>query len=219
MLIWDIGDFTMGIFTRFKDIVNSNINALLDKAEDPEKMLRLMIQEMEDTLIELKTSCAREMSEEIRVGEKIKEKENEARRWQERASLALDKGRDDLAREALIEKKRITEEIDKASSSFKALSESIERSKDEIKTLDEKIAQAKDKLKSLKEREERIKREQKNAGSRIQDRFDEMEERLNRMESEAFNKKSESKEDKFRDLERDEEIEKELKRMKEDKSR
>ncbi len=218
MLISIIGDLTMGIFTRFKDIVNSNINALLDKAEDPEKLLRLMIQEMEDTLVELKASCAREMSEEIRVGEKIQEKEKEAKRWQERASLALEKDKEELAREALIEKKRASEEIDKASSSFKALSDSIEKSKDEIKTLEEKIAQAKEKLKTLKEREERIKREQKNNSSKLQDRFDEMEKRLNKMESESFKKRDE-KEDKFRDLERDEEIENELRRMKEERSR
>lgn len=209
----------MGIFTRFRDIVNSNINALLDKAEDPEKMLRLMIQEMEDTLIELKASCAREMSEEIRVGARLREKEDEAKRWQDRASLALDKGKDDLAREALVEKRKVAEEIDKATSNFKALSESIDKSKDEIKTLEEKIVQAKDKLKALKEREERIKREQKNSTSKIQDRFDEMEERINRMEADSFNKRSESKEDKFKDLERDEEIERELRRMKEEKSR
>ena len=65
----------MGIFTRFKDIINSNINSLLDKAEDPEKMLKLMIQEMEDTIIELKASCSANMANELRLMDEVKEAE------------------------------------------------------------------------------------------------------------------------------------------------
>ena len=75
----------MSIFTRFKDIVNSNINSLLDKAEDPEKMLRLMIGEMEDTVIDLKTNTAARMAEAIRVEKKMEEAKATVERWQQRA--------------------------------------------------------------------------------------------------------------------------------------
>ena len=81
----------MGIFSRFKDIVNSNINSLLDKAEDPEKMLRLMIQEMEDTLIELKSNCASMMAEGIRKEKKLDEAKKTLSRWENRAILAIEK--------------------------------------------------------------------------------------------------------------------------------
>ena len=142
----------MGIFTRFKDIVNSNINALLDKAEDPEKMLRLMIQEMEDTVIEMKSSCAREMAEEIRMGKRIKEAEEAVERWQQRAVLAIDKGREDMAREALLEKRSAQENLEKLKSSFKSLSDSVANGKDEIKTLEEARAIAKENHVQFEER-------------------------------------------------------------------
>ena len=92
----------MSIFTRFKDIVNSNINSLLDKAEDPEKMLRLMIGEMEDTVIDLKTTTAARMAEAIRSEKKVDEAKATVDRWQAIAELAIEKGKDDLAREALM---------------------------------------------------------------------------------------------------------------------
>ena len=88
----------MSIFTRFKDIVNSNINSLLDKAEDPEKMLRLMIGEMEDTVIDLKTTTAARMAEAIRVEKKMEEAKATVERWQQRSELAIEKGKDDMAR-------------------------------------------------------------------------------------------------------------------------
>ena len=103
----------MGIFTRFMDIVNSNINALLDKAEDPEKMLKLMIQEMEDTIIELKSACASRMADEIRTEKMAKDAEASVDRWHNRAVLAIEKGMEDLAREALLEKKNASEKTDR----------------------------------------------------------------------------------------------------------
>ena len=92
----------MGIFTRFRDIISSNINAMLDKAEDPEKLIKLMIREMEDTLVEIKTACAGVMAGGKKIQRQLEGLKTRARYWEEKAELAVNKGRDDLAREALI---------------------------------------------------------------------------------------------------------------------
>src|SRR5215467_12325943 len=99
------GGTIMGIFTRVSDIISSNINAMLDKAEDPEKLIRLMIQEMEDTLVEIKASCAGVMATKKRVQRELDEVMARAEQWGQRAQLAMNKGREDLAREALVEKR------------------------------------------------------------------------------------------------------------------
>ena len=99
----------MGIFTRFRDIISSNINAMLDRAEDPEKLIRMMIREMEDTLVEIKVSCAGLMATAKRVRRQMEEHDARVRFWDEKAGLAVSKGRDDLAREALLEKRRYLE--------------------------------------------------------------------------------------------------------------
>ena len=96
----------MGIFTRFRDIVSSNINAMLDKAEDPEKLIKLIIQEMEDTLVEIKASCAGVLANSKKVQRQMQEVQSRSKFWEEKAALAVNKGRDDLAREALVEKRR-----------------------------------------------------------------------------------------------------------------
>jgi len=78
----------MGIFTRFRDIVSSNINAMLDKAEDPEKLIKLMIREMEDTLVEIKASCAGVMAERKKIERQLEEVQSREKQWGERAELA-----------------------------------------------------------------------------------------------------------------------------------
>src|SRR5690606_39606241 len=103
----------MGIFTRFKDIVSSNINAMLDKAEDPEKMIRLMVQEMEDTLVELKASCAGAMATKSKVSRAAEANASRVADWESKARLALTKGREDLAKEALAEKRVFAEESER----------------------------------------------------------------------------------------------------------
>ena len=209
----------MSIFTRFKDIVNSNINSLLDKAEDPEKMLRLMIGEMEDTVIDLKTTTAARMAEAIRSEKKVDEAKATVERWQGRAELAIEKGKDDLAREALIEKKHAQEVYERALENISSLKKSVEEGKGEIRTLEDKIKAAKDKLATL-QREQARAQERRDSSVNLNARFEEMENRINRMN--AYNdlsKKSEEKsaEEKFSEMEKNDEIEAEIERIKKEK--
>ncbi|MGN0840764.1 MAG: PspA/IM30 family protein [Candidatus Ornithospirochaeta sp.] len=209
----------MSIFTRFKDIVNSNINSLLDKAEDPEKMLRLMIGEMEDTVIDLKTTTAARMAEAIRSEKKVDEAKATVERWQARAELAIEKGKDDLAREALIEKKHAQEVYERALENISSLKKSVEEGKEEIRTLEDKIKAAKDKLATL-QREQARAQERRDSSINLNARFEEMENRINRMN--AYNdlsKKSEEKsaEEKFSEMEKNDEIEAEIERIKKEK--
>ncbi len=208
----------MGIFSRFKDIVNANINTLLDKAEDPEKMLRLMVQEMEDTLIELKSNCASMMAEGIRKEKKLEEVKKTLTRWENRAVLALEKGREDLAREALVEKRSVQSEIDSLKEQLKDNIKAVEESKTEMETLEAKLKETKEKLSILKEKKERAEMERKaNDAMRgnVNAHFDAMEERIDRMTSwNDLNRKEKSTEDKFKEFEKDDEIERELAELK-----
>lgn len=209
----------MGVFSRFKDIVNANINALLDKAEDPEKMLRLMIQEMEDTLIEMKSSCAAKMASKVKLernANKVKELVN---RWQQRAELAVEKGRDDLARDALLEKKKALEEYAVYAEDLASFDEMITSSKEEIRQIEEKLSQAKLKFKMLQEKARHLENERQVNDSikKASDyRFDSLERKIDQMQAEnSLNKNSYTTvEDKFRDLEEKEEIERELEALK-----
>ncbi len=209
----------MSIFTRFKDIVNSNINSLLDKAEDPEKMLKLMITEMEDTVIDLKTSTAGRMAEAIRLDRKVKEAEATVERWQKRAELAVEKGKEDLAREALQEKKNEAEETERIKASLISLKNAVEEGKKEIATLEDKIKSAKDRLLTL-QRESQRADERKKENVNLNARFEDLENRINRMN--AYNdlnrvREEESSEEKFSKMEADEDIERELEKIKKEK--
>lgn len=209
----------MSIFTRFKDIVNSNINSLLDKAEDPEKMLRLMINEMEETVIELKSSTSARMAEAIRLNEKVTEAEKKVERWQERAELAIEKGKDDLAREALIEKRVASEELERVKLAMEGTKSAVEEGKKEISTLEEKVKIAKDKLENLQRENQRAQERSKETVN-LNARFEDLENKINRMN--AYTELSrqqheESAEEKFKKMERDQEIEEELAKIKKEK--
>ena len=209
----------MSIFTRFKDIVNSNINSLLDKAEDPEKMLKLMITEMEDTVIDLKTSTAGRMAEAIRLDKKVEEAEATVERWQKRAELAVEKGKDDLAREALQEKKNAAAEAERIKASVVSLKNAVEEGKKEIATLEDKIKNARDRLLTL-QREGQRAGERKKENVNLNARFEDLENRINRMN--AYNElnktgEKESSEAKFSKMEADEDIERELEKIRKEK--
>ena len=214
----------MGIFTRFRDIVSSNINAMLDRAEDPEKMIKLMIREMEDTLVELKASCAGVMADARKVQRQLEEAANRASIWQEKAALAVDKGRDDLARDALQEKRRYSRLANALDIEIAELHSLIEQYHDDIRQLEDKLKSAREKQRLLVQRHihaQRKIRAQKEI-HRVDSsdailKFEALESRVDRMETEAdlinFGRKN-SLEEELDTLSLDDEIEKELQALK-----
>jgi len=139
----------MGIFTRFSDIVNSNINAILDKAEDPEKIVRLMIQEMEDTLVEVRSAAARSIADKKDLNRKLESVDREQRDWEDKAELAIRKGREDLAKAALVEKSRVATAAEVLKQDYLAVDEGLSKLNEDIARLEAKLEDAKARQKSL----------------------------------------------------------------------
>jgi phage shock protein A len=214
----------MGIFTRFRDIVGSNINAMLDRAEDPEKLIRLMIREMEDTLVELKSACAGVMAETKKVQRQCDEAGDRSRFWAEKAELAVRKGRDDLAREGLVEKRRYHQReasLDRELKDHQLLSDQYQ---DDIRQLEDKLKAAREKQRLLVQRHihaERKKRAQEDI-RRVDSaeaifKFEDLENRIERMEAEAdlVNlARTHDLEDRLDRLSVDDDIERELEALK-----
>jgi phage shock protein A len=142
----------MGVFTRFRDIVSSNINAMLDKAEDPEKLIKLMIREMEDTLVEIKASCAGVMANSKKVQRQLDEVQSREKYWKERAELGVNKGRDDLAREALMERRRYSDRADALKKELTECDSLVEQYQDDIRQLEDKLGAAREKQRILVQR-------------------------------------------------------------------
>jgi phage shock protein A len=214
----------MGIFTRFRDIISSNINAMLDRAEDPEKLIKLMIREMEDTLVEIKASCAGVMAERKKAQRQLEDIEAREKYWEDKAGLAVNKGRDDLAREALIEKRGHTRRKEGIELETADLDGLIEQYQDDIRQLEEKLKTARDKQRMLVQRHIHAKRKmqaqqdiRRMDSSEVIVKFDELENRIERMESEAdlvnYGKKTMLDEE-LETLAADDEIEKELQALK-----
>jgi len=139
----------MGIFTRFSDIVNSNINSILDKAEDPEKIVRLMIQEMEDTLVEVRSAAARSIADKKDLNRKIESLDRERSDWDEKAELAMRKGREDLAKAALVEKSRVASAVELLKEDYVAVDDGLAKLNEDIARLESKLEDAKTRQKSL----------------------------------------------------------------------
>lgn len=214
----------MGIFSRFKDIINSNLNAMLEKAEDPEKLIKLMIQEMEDTLVELKASCAGAMASRTRVTRARDIAAESVGKWESKARLAIEKGREDLAREALLEKRACQQETDDREKESTHFDELVSQYQKDITQLEEKLEAARNKHRILVQRHIHASH-RKSAQSKIRQadssdaffRFEQFENRIDRMEADAdlVNYRGADLEDELGKLETDEMIENELASLKE----
>lgn len=218
----------MSIFSRFRDIISSNLNSMLDGAEDPEKLVRLMIQEMEDTLIEIKASCAGAIAARKKVGRSLADAQTRATGWASKAALAITKGREDLAREALLEKRRATEAAEGLERETAGLDEVVRGYQTDIGQLEEKLGAAREKQRVLVQRHIRAQNKTR-AQEQIRKvethdaliRYEQFENRIERMEAEAdlVNAgRKPSLEEQFAQLERDDDIEKELAALKQQTS-
>ncbi len=213
----------MGIFSRFTDIINSNINNILDKAEDPAKMVRLIIQEMEDTLVEVRSSSAKILADKKELTRRVTRFEKEVQQWQEKAELALSKDREDLARAALIEKKKSSENAQTLLQELMHTEEHIIKLQSEMSQLQDKLADAKSRQNAIIMREKtvnsRLKVKKNIDSNKVNDalgRFERYERKIDDLEGqvESYDLGSKSLADEIAELESDEKVDAELASLK-----
>lgn len=214
----------MGIFSRMTDILNANINTLLDRAEDPEKMARLMIQEMEDTLVEVRSSAVRMIADKKTIVRRLDEAETDMEDWGKKAEYALSRGREDLAKAALLAKKRLGDHVDQLKRELKSVEESLEKYDDDLARLQAKLDEAKARRKSIEIRHtsarNRVQMRRTLYDGRVDDalaRYESLERRIDDIEGEAEGfdlGRRENLNSAFADLEAEQEIEDELETLK-----
>lgn len=214
----------MGIFSRFTDIINANINAILDKAEDPEKMVRLMIQEMEETLVEVRTQSAKLIADKKDISRRMERVRNDVEEWARKAEIAITREREDLARAALKEKHSADDASATMAGDLEQIELNLQRLADDIAQLQQKLVDAKARQKALimrgKTAQTRmgVKRQLHEVNiDEAMSRFDRYERRIDDMEGEveAYDLGQRSLSDEIEDLQSDDKIDEELAQLKE----
>jgi phage shock protein A len=215
----------MKTFKRFKNIISSNVNSVLDSIEDPEKMVKLMIHDLESSIRETKQALREKINEKSHTAEQIKEKEALVQRWEQRARLSVEEGKDALAKEALEEKKRTLETIEQLKDNLSTLETIIASEEASIAKLNAKFADIKAKKASLIARAQHAQQKSKiNETLRESDSVDfsdklhDLESKIEDMEEKVGVDDDHSSEKAFKDLERNKEVESELAALKESMS-
>jgi phage shock protein A len=215
----------MGIYSRLSDIVNSNLHAMLDRAEDPEKMIRLAIGEMEDTLVELRSSAVSSIARRKHLEREQERLQEKAQEWETKAELALGKNREDLARQALLLVEDFANKKDELSTELTALNESLDKLDTDIGRLNDKLKDAKARQKQLLLRQQTAS-VQLRAKNQINDqkiaeavaRFESFERKVDDLEAQSEVQdlgQGEVLDKEFANLEKQDRVEAELARLKE----
>ena len=213
----------MSIFSRLSDIINSNISALLDKAENPEKMIRMVIQEMEETLVEVRSGTAKVIAEKKTLSRRAEQLRKQATDWESKAELALTKGREDLAKAALLEKANIQASIEITENDLAKLDETLDKLSSEIEQLQAKLNDARARQKTLVMRstasQSRVDVHQQLNSHTIDnamDKFEYYERKIDQMEGQIDSSYIEARglQSEFDELEKQEAIDKELEALK-----
>ena len=175
----------MGIFSRTRDIIAANVTDLLDKSEDPAKMIRMIILEMEETLVEVRASAARTIADQKELRRHIVKLDNLQLDWTEKAQLALSKDREDLAKSALLEKRKATDMADQLRAEVDVLNDALKASEIDIAKLQKKLADARSRQNALMTRlesaENQVKLRTMYNGDKVREafsRFDVLERRV-----------------------------------------
>lgn len=213
----------MSIFSRMTDIINSNISALLDKAENPEKLIRMVIQEMEETLVEVRSGTAKVIAEKKTQIRRMEQLRRQARDWEEKAELALSKNRDDLAKAALLEKSNVNATIEIMEQDIARLDETLDKLSSEIEQLQAKLNDARARQKTLMMRTKAT-RSRLDVNVQLNnytidnaiDKFEYYERKIDLMEGqmESSNVEQKSLQSEFEELAREEKIDRELQELK-----
>ena len=182
----------MSIFTRTRDIVAANFTDLLDKAEDPAKMIRMIILEMEETLVVVRSSAARTIADQKEMHRQVLRLDSIQANWTEKAELALSKGREDLAKAALTEKQRAAEMALSIGAEIAVLDETLRSFEADLAKLQGKLREARTRQNAIQSRlesaETRVRLREMYAGSKTQEafsRFDVLERRADLAEGHA----------------------------------
>ena len=186
------GASLMGIFSRTRDIIAANFNDLLDKADDPAKMIRMIILEMEETLVEVRASAARTIADQKEMHRHTIKLDRLQADWADKAQLALSKGREDLARGALVEKKKAADMAGQLSEEIKVLDDALRAYEADIEKLQTRLREARSRQTAIAARlesaENRVKLRTLLASERVDEamaRFDQLERRVDYAEGRA----------------------------------
>ncbi|BCA61806.1 phage shock protein [Sphingomonas sp. HMP9] len=142
----------MGIFSRTRDIVAANFADLIEKAEDPSKMIRMIILEMEETLVEVRASAARTIADQKEMRRHISKLEQLQDNWTEKAELALSKDREDLAKAALVERQKAFDMAEQLKAEVGVLDDALRASEEDIAKLQTKLREARTKQNAVQTR-------------------------------------------------------------------